>query len=149
MSNIAEGACANFGRRAFLRGGSAFLVAAGTGFKMFGAGKTLRLKFGVLSDIHITEKSNSCNVLETSFSRFKKSNVDAVVIAGDLADNGFVAELLRVGESWRKVFPDNRREDGGVVEKVFVTGNHDIDGWKYSGPKKMGITREKDEDVIL
>ena len=149
MSNIAEGACANFGRRAFLRGGSAFLVAAGTGFKMFGAGRTLRLKFGVLSDIHITEKSNSCNVLETAFLRFKKSNVDAVVIAGDLADNGFVAELLRVGETWRKVFPDNRREDGGVVEKVFVTGNHDIDGWKYSGPKKMGITREKDEDIIL
>ena len=69
MLNIAEGACANFGRRAFLRGGSAFLVAAGTGFKMFGAGKTLRLKFGVLSDIHITEKSNSCNVLETSLKR--------------------------------------------------------------------------------
>lgn len=149
MSIIADSTSANFGRRAFLRGGSAFLVAAGTGFKMFGVGKALRLKFGVLSDIHIREKPKSCDLLEKAFTRFKKSNVDAVVIAGDLADYGFVQELLMVGETWRKVFPDNRREDGGVVEKVFVTGNHDLDGWRYRGARKMGITREKNEDIIL
>ena len=149
MSIIYDPVCAGFSRRAFLRGGGAFLVAAGTGFKMFGAGKALRLKFGVLSDIHITEKPNSCDILEKAFLRFCKSNVDAVIIAGDLADHGFIPELLRVGETWRKVFPGNRREDGGVVEKVFVTGNHDIDAWHYRGPKKRGITREKNGDIIL
>ena len=47
-------------RRAFIgQGAFAFLAAAGMGHRAFGATGTARLRFGALSDIHITRGKGS------------------------------------------------------------------------------------------
>lgn len=100
---------------------------------------TPNLTFGLLSDIHIRFIPSregrpgffNSQVLRRSFSFFAKENVDAVVIAGDLADSGLCDELQEVAASWRAAFPDNRAADGRPVEKVFVFGNHD-DSWTFA-----------------
>jgi len=131
------------GRRGFMRGGAAFFVAAGLGNYAFGAaGKSARLRVGVLSDIHIVDKDGTrenctaIDMFEKALRHFRDVKVDAVLIAGDMADGGLSNELLAVGDAWRRVFPNGKRPDGANVEKVFVTGNHDIDGWRYANARK-------------
>ena len=97
------------------------------------------LKFGVVSDIHIT-KVGEGEAMEAwgnnltfrhTLEWFRDQNVDAVVIAGDMADHGMVEEMEAVAQAWYAVFPGDRYPDGRPVEKVFVMGNHDYHGYLY------------------
>ena len=73
-------------RRAFIgQGAFAFLAAAGLGHRSFGATGPARLKFGALSDIHITRGKGSCDIFEKALTYFRDQKVDAVLIAGDMA----------------------------------------------------------------
>lgn len=133
-------------RRSFLIGGSAaFGAFCGNRFALaapsFKAAETPRLRFGVVSDIHILrvgagEKmaafGNNLTFRHT-LEWFRSQGVDAVVIAGDMADKGMDVNLMAVAEAWYSVFPDDKYPDGRPVAKVFVTGNHDWDGFKYGG----------------
>ena len=133
-------------RRSFFIGGAA---AAGT-FSAFGgcrffcsaglkAGETPKLRFGVVSDIHITkigageklENWGNNLTFKHTLEWFRSQNVDAVMIAGDMADNGMVEQLEAVAQAWYAVFPGDRYPDGRPVEKVFVLGNHDYHGYLY------------------
>ena len=86
------------------------------------------LKFGVVSDIHVRETTGQYGVetLLKAFKFFRDCDVDAVAIAGDMADQGLVAQLQCVADAWNAVFA------GTNVEKLFIYGNHDIEGGKYS-----------------
>ncbi len=138
----------NTSRRQFFIGGAAFaslgafggnrFILAAAGFK---AGGKPRLRLGVLSDIHILrigadEKiSGGGNNLtfKHALEWFRSQDVDAVVIAGDMADKGMDENLMAVADAWYSVFPDDKYPDGRRVEKVFVTGNHDWIGYTYGG----------------
>ena len=90
-------------RRAFIgQGAFAFLAAAGMGHRAFGATGPARLRFGALSDIHITRGKGSCDIFEKALTYFRDQKVDAVLIAGDMADSGLDSQLRRVGETWRR-----------------------------------------------
>ena len=138
----------NLSRRRFFIGGAAFAslgAFAGNRFFAVTTSTTLprkgkpRLKFGVLSDIHILrigadeKMSDGGNSLtfRHALEWFRSQDVDAVVIAGDMADKGIDENLMAVADAWYSVFPDDKYPDGRRVEKVFVTGNHDWDGHKY------------------
>ncbi|MBR0504058.1 MAG: metallophosphoesterase, partial [Kiritimatiellae bacterium] len=85
-------------RRAFIgQGAFAFLAAAGMGHRAFGATGPARLRFGALSDIHITRGKGSCDIFEKALAYFRDQKVDAVLIAGDMADSGLDSQLRRVG----------------------------------------------------
>ena len=138
----------NISRRQFFIGGAAFaslgafggnrFILAAAGFK---AGGKPRLKLGVLSDIHILrigadeKMSGGGNNLtfKHALEWFRSQDVDAVVIAGDMADRGMDENLMAVADAWYSVFPDDKYPDGRRVEKVFVTGNHDWAGYTYGG----------------
>ena len=148
----------NCTRKSFLGGGAAaFFVAAGLGQRaMGGTASTARLRVGILSDIHIVNgaenygsNAGSSATFEKALTYFRDQGVDAVVIAGDMADNGLESQLMQLGNAWRKVFPGGLRPDGGKVEKVFVTGNHDLEGWKYGYAKKLGVTKETHAHDII
>lgn len=137
-------------RRNFVRGG-AMLVAAGMGRFAFGglpAAGSARLRVGILSDIHVYNPMAEgrgfvgIEMVEKAFRYFRDRNVDAVIIAGDMADTGQRGELLAVGDAWRKVFRDNVRADGGRTEKVFVFGNHDIEPYAFDC-KRPGFDPDK------
>ena len=95
------------------------------------------LILGVLSDIHIFDEKQ-VPVFERALEFFRDRKADGVIIAGDMADRGLVDQLELVGKAWFKVFPENRRPDGQPIEKLFVYGNHDVQGHGYGDtPKKL------------
>ena len=137
-------------RRGFIGGFAALGAFAGcrTGFFTAGGEKPL-LRFGVVSDVHVRlalgggflHPDYDTETLEKAFKFFRDSGVDAVMIAGDMADSGVVGELKAVADTWFRVFPDDKAPDGRKVERLFVFGNHDA----YPGSRgKQVFTDEKE-----
>ena len=94
-----------------------------------------RLKVGILSDIHVTNKATKeCFIKALNY--FKERRVDAVMIAGDLINNGIMPEYRAVVEDWYSVFPDDKYPDGKKIERLIVHGNHEIEGHAYGNAKK-------------
>ncbi|HAE25155.1 MAG TPA: hypothetical protein DCG33_07420 [Prevotellaceae bacterium] len=106
-----------------------------------------RLKIGIVSDIHIRD-IKSASTFEHTLEYFRSQNVDGVIIAGDIADYGFESQFANAAEKWYKVFPNDLAPDGHIVEKLFVYGNHDLEGHNYGFVKKAhpdGAYREKEK----
>ncbi|MBO4287320.1 MAG: metallophosphoesterase [Kiritimatiellae bacterium] len=98
------------------------------------------ITFGVVSDTHLRTDRTGKKIdmrnwpdkyLVAAFRHFHDINVDAVVHCGDMADRGQIVEMQAHATAWRKAFPDDRAADGRKVEKLFVMGNHDVDGYDY------------------
>jgi len=127
-----------FSRRDFLSGGLAAGSAAALPMRLWAATEP-DLRFGVLSDIHIrtgfdaskNETEFGTEVLVRTLRYFASQHVDAVMICGDMADLGSLDELKHVAAAWKLVFPNDRGPDGRKVEKLFIYGNHDMDGFTY------------------
>ena len=83
--------------------------------------------FGVLADVHLTQDPARLAMFERTLRCLDARKVDGVVIAGDMVQTGTVPDLMTFGEVWRKVFPGDRRSDGGHVEKLFVYGDHETE----------------------
>ena len=146
----------NISRRWFI-GGAASLGAL-SGCRIITSSKGLlggvpRIKFGVVSDIHViaenTDRDGQGNTrtFRRALKWFDRQGVDAVMIAGDMADAGLLSQLQSVADAWNAVFPGNRsRLDGRAVEKVFVYGNHDWEGYNYGyqifGKPSKELTRD-------
>jgi len=105
-------------------------AAALAAFPVFAVPKDDRpnLRVGVLSDIHVTSDADA-GYFEKALKFFDRRKVDAVLIAGDLFACGSFPELEAVGRTWFKVFPEDRRSDGEPVVRLFITSNHDVDGF--------------------
>ncbi len=130
-------------RRFFIAGATAFGAFGGNRFFTASAasvptGKP-RLAFGVVSDIHITkagsgEKPEAWGnnlTFKKTLKWFRSQGVDAVMVVGDMADNGMVEQMQAVAQAWYSVFPNDRTPSGRPVEKLFVMGNHDYHGYLY------------------
>ena len=132
-------------RRDFLKDTVAFGFAALPGGFLFVAPKGWKhggkpnLVFGVISDTHLRTTANgkyskgywSDRWLVAALKHFSEQNVDAVVHLGDMAHLGQVEEMEFHRTAWEKVFPRDLAPDGHKVVRLFITGNHDIDGSKY------------------
>ena len=114
-------------RRGFMGGASAAFGGLILPADAFGAGTPL-LTFGLVSDVHLGGEGKDAD-LEKVLRFFDAQGVDAVMIPGDIAHTGLIREFGRLAAVWYKVFPNDRGADGRKVEKLFVTGNHCIDGW--------------------
>ena len=90
-----------------------------------------KLKLGILSDVHIRNPGDEAPLMK-AFSHFRDAGVDGVMIAGDIADTGRRDQLQLCADCWYKAFPGDKAPDGRHVEKLFVYGNHDMFGWKWS-----------------
>ena len=129
-------------RSEFLAGAAA--LAALRPWNVFGAlapsARDANLCIGVISDIHVRARTGQFGTehLIKALTWFRDRGVDGVVIAGDLADDGLVSQLHHVADAWNAVFPK-----GSGVEKLFVYGNHDIEGLSYNSKLKPAP-----EDII-
>ncbi len=152
-------------RKQFLLGGAAFsALGAFAGNRFFAAASGFaasgrpRLRFGVVSDIHIThvgadekmEGGGNNLMFKHTLEWFRRQNVDAVVIAGDMADKGLDENLMAVADAWYSVFPEDKYPDGRRIEKVFVNGNHDWIGWRYGhvAEKKYPDKEERVKHIL-
>ena len=89
-------------RKRFLIGSIA--VAAAGARRMFAvpAGSmsgTPRLKLAVLSDIHVRDAKTQ-DVFIKALEWYRAQGVDAVLVAGDMADQGLVSQLQLVADAW-------------------------------------------------
>lgn len=119
-------------RRNFVKSATLFGAACCGGGAAWadGSGKE-RLRMGVLSDIHIRcDKPEQGEMFRKALEYFRDRGVDAVLLAGDIADTGRVAELEICANVWYSVFPNGKAPDGRPVEHLFVLGNHCVDGWR-------------------
>lgn len=134
-------------RRFFIGGAAAFGAFSGCRFFRVGAdacsGDIPRLRFGVVSDVHICFGRN-IDYFKKMLVDFRERKVDAVMICGDIVDLGLVSDLELIASTWQEVFPGNRAPDGRHVEKVFVTGNHDWIGHTYGSRVKEKYPDKKD-----
>ena len=116
-------------RREFIGGALSLGAFAGCrSWSLFG--EAPKLKLGVISDIHVTTPESTAE-FRRALAYFRGRGADAVLVAGDLSDWGLRSGFRYVADAWYDVFPDDRAPDGRKVEKLFVTGNHDFDGWNY------------------
>lgn len=141
-----------FDRREFI-----FSLAAAGGCTALRPCTEARLKVGILSDVHIKEPEQTCaSVLSTSYwgdgsgggmptsvetyrralEYFRDRGADAVIVSGDFTDLGVESQFKSFADVWDEVFPSGRRPDGGKVEKIFVSGNHEWQGWRYNCVKR-------------
>jgi len=136
----------NLSRRDFIVCGAAF---AGAGCATSPL-NVPRMKIGIVSDIHVTRRENA-TTFEKALLWFRDQGVDGVLITGDLGTKGTIDELEVVAETWFKVFPNDRAPDGRRVERLFLLGNHDVDGFasKASWPKRQIPSREEAERTCL
>ena len=135
------------GNLAWMLGGT---VAAAQGVPaanaISSAGKP-RLKFGVITDMHIGtpwEMGINSPGTEKALRMFREMDVDAVVMPGDMIDTGSIAQLRELARIWYEVFPDGKGKDGRNVEKIMVTGNHDVACWtppEKQSPEKQIVQR--------
>ena len=119
-------------RRAFLGGAFATFGGMMLPAAAFGGGAP-NLKLGVISDVHVSAMWDQEKYIEKALRWFDAQGVDAVMVPGDIAHSGLISELTRFANVWYKVFPADRGADGRHVEKLFVTGNHDLDAWWTRG----------------
>ena len=133
----------NFSRREFVGGALAFGTLGGSQLAATAAGAINcappisdaqervppRLRFGVMSDVHIGGKPDAVATLEKVLRWFAAENVDAVLCPGDIAHSGLIDELEKFAAAWYGVFPDGKAADGHKVELMIATGNHDVDAW--------------------
>ena len=112
---------------------AACVVAGGT----VGKASQIRLRVGVISDIHITSAAQQ-PYFEKSLRTLDKWGVDGVLVCGDLADHGLVQQLELVAESWFRVFPEGRGFDGREVVNLMHYGDHDMSSrfWNQETAKK-------------
>jgi predicted phosphodiesterase len=97
------------------------------------------MRFGAASDVHMRVRTpifphyrgseDNCAYFEKALRWFDRLKVDAVVVAGDVADRGLIAEWEQFADTWNRVFPKCKAADGRRVERIVVTGNHDIGQW--------------------
>jgi len=104
-----------------------------------------RLSVGVLSDIHITMTEGKTDAFRKALEYFREREVDAVLVAGDIANYGIESELKLAADVWYDVFPKEKLPNGKHVEKLFIYGNHDVRPNMSSATKRYGKeTLEKD-----
>ena len=122
-------------RRGFLAAATAFACAPY--MRTFAAQAKPRLRMGVMSDIHVRAPGWTYDPFVAALKWFDERKVDGLVLAGDLADLGFVEQLKLVGEAFDRQFPNGKAADGRPVAKAFVTGNHDNHFYNHAAAKKL------------
>ncbi len=129
-------------RREFIGCGAAFAAAPFIPNAAMAAAKDgLRLRFGVMADIHINEIPWSQKKWPAALKWFDKQGADAIMVCGDMADYGVEAELQRVANDWFKVFPNNRRSDGQPIVNLLHYGDHDMSHDIYKRLRKSEMDK--------
>ena len=88
------------------------------------------LRFGAWSDTHL-QVTDDPDQLGRVFRWLHDRNADAVVISGDITEQGLNTEIDYLVRIWNDAFPGGKAADGRKVEKFWVWGNHDYSDASY------------------
>ena len=148
------------GRRGFIGAAGAFAAAAqgrASSATAQDPGRE-RMRFGVLSDIHVTTKKQ-LPILEKALRKLDSWKVDGVLVSGDLADFGLEQQLQLIADTWFKVFPDGKAADGRPVTNLMHYGDHDMSqsywdledarrAWPSADERRKGVIFDGDRKAV-
>ena len=120
-----------FIQRSSVIAGAAYLGSTATAEELLTLGDP-NLVVGVLSDIHLRGEDSAGTFIH-ALEYYRSQKVDAVIVAGDMADQGLAPQLKVVADAWYKVFPKDKGLDGKRTEKLFIYGNHDVTASTWQG----------------
>lgn len=124
-----------------------FLLLLGLSAPVYAKKEKALLKVGILSDVHLKGHARD-SVFVGALEYFKMSDVDAVILAGDYTCDGTEKELEHTAELWFSVFPEDKGRKGKHVERVFVYGNHELEGHTYNqNPQKFSAEFVRDHVI--
>lgn len=123
-------------RRDFIGAGAAF-AAASLAEAAGNAEEQPLMRLGMISDTHLVVNDSGTGLqnslcFEPALRYFDQRKADGVLIAGDLTDFGTASALRHFAAIWKKVFPGNKRSDGGDVVPLFIFGDHDMGGYMHT-----------------
>lgn len=98
------------------------------------------LRAGILSDVHVSE-AKADSVFIKALEYFKGRDIDVMILAGDFTNDGTEDQLANIAKDWFMVFPDDKGRRGKHVERVFIYGNHEMEGTTY----KEALNRHSQE----
>lgn len=132
-------------RRDFIGGAAAAFGGLVLPADAFGTGGKPLLKLGVISDIHIGFGGigPSKDLFLKELRWLDSQGVEAVIFPGDMADHGLISELEALADVWQTVFPNGCASDGRKVERLVVSGNHELALWEWSGWSEERLAKEK------
>ena len=123
-------------RREFAIGGGCFisgLLAASAGMPQ----DRPLLRLALMSDPHVDDRgSPSIGFLKSAFAFAAEREVDGVLIAGDVANNGRDSELKLVADAWFSVFPGGKNASGRPVKIYACYGNRDFRDSSITKPEE-------------
>lgn len=123
-----------------------FLVAVFSAFQLLAAAKG-NLTVGVLSDVHARDDASKETFVK-ALQYFRDADVDAVMIAGDMIECGMECELVEFSKLWYSVFPKDKGLKGKKVERLFIYGNHEINGHTFKNAAKKYSPEEREAGCI-
>lgn len=123
----------NITRKTFIGGAAAasFMPISGN------TGGKHRLRFGVLSDIHLDLSDIRADSYRRALQGFRKRGADAVLVTGDIAHKGRISQLKQAKDIFDEVFP---KESGASL--LLLPGNHDWNIPKNRKPEDIGYIAE-------
>ena len=124
-----------FLQRSTVLAGAAYLGTPGLANEITFDLEKPNLVIGIVSDIHL-RGADTAGTFIHALERFREFEVDGVIIAGDMADQGLLPQLQTVADAWFKVFPKNKGLNGKRTEPLFVYGNHDVEAHTWGGTIK-------------
>lgn len=101
-----------------------------------------RVKFGVLSDLHIGHKEYKPYILEHAVKYFKKQNCEFIVMPGDILEGvsgreGHIYELTHLGASQQLNYGVEQLSQ--LEQQIYgITATNSHDGW-FSSKNNMGF----------
>lgn len=107
-------------RRTFIES----LVAAAAVNKSAIAGEAPILKFGLMSDTHLSMTSDTATLLK-QMRYLSSCGIRLLLVTGDVVDVGLLSELRRFRSVWDQAFPDGKNADGESCRLFVCWGNHD------------------------
>ena len=126
-------------RRSFVGGMATALGAAVLPARAWAAMGEPKLRFGVVSDVHIGGRKEAPQRLEATLKWLDAKKVDAVLFPGDIAHTGQIRQMEQFAAIWNRFFPKQVAvSDGRRVEIMISTGNHDA--WE------MGLAKQTEEN---
>ena len=99
------------------------------------AGEGVGVKFGIISDTHVTGRE-SIEELARTFSFLRDKGADAVIHCGDMTDFGYLHQLEAFAEAWKSVMPPD-------IPLIPVLGNRDMTDTNKIPPEKLAADHQQ------
>lgn len=101
------------------------------------------LRVGLISDTHITQKKESCRLVQAAMELFREHQADLIINLGDIAEKYTEAGYRHYRQTVSEVFAGAEK----VPQEIFVYANHDYINGKGSSLQEIATNIKKSLEI--